>query len=94
MKTATQLVIILFWRYTITIFRLLFDVGRRRGRCQTFFSLLFPPPAQQTTSGIGQLAMKYLVVFFEFATNALNARNNNNNKRFVTGGCSEGLGAF
>ena len=47
------------------------------GALPDFFFLLFFP-VQQTTSGIGH-RVKYLVVFFGLATNALNVRNNNNN---------------
>ena len=39
----------------------------------SFFLILFSP-IQQTTSGISHRVIKYLVVFFRLATNALNVR--------------------
>ena len=49
--------------------------GGEGGALPDFFFFF---PVQQTTSGIGH-RVKYLVVFFGLATNALNVRNNNNN---------------
>ena len=43
---------------------------------------LFFSPFQQTTSGTGH-RVKYQVVFFGLATNALNVRNNKNNNNLV-----------
>ena len=49
--------------------------GGGGGALPDFFLFLFFP-VQQTTSGIGH-RVKYSVVFFGLATNALNVRNNN-----------------
>ena len=75
--------------------------GKGRGRCQTFSFFFFPCSADH-----GRDWSPCKEVFFGLATKALNVRNKNNNnnnnnnyKRFdiffpLTGGCSEGLGAF